>query len=181
MTPLDSLLPELKKTASILALRSYDIEAEDLFQEMCLVILEKAQSDPEFMEQKPNYIKGQAWFVGLRRLEKTYTYRRHIVRNSAAMRAIDSQALDLFESLSEVIEETDLSGQEPRQVETSLVRSWEMAEVFATLDAKNQTIVQGLFIGLEGREIAEEIGISPAAVSQRKKIIARLFEEAEVR
>jgi RNA polymerase sigma factor (sigma-70 family) len=148
---------------------SEDHTPEDLKQIMMVSIWEKALNDPSFLEESPSYIATFGGWMAGNAVSKEKTYRKHVV---SVGEENESDEDFLFEFV-------DLTG----NPEDLIVRKEIFAELYAdmrdVLTEDSQRIVLKLMSGFKAVEIAEETGVSRAAVSKRMKNVRKAVTKPE--
>lgn len=142
-------------------------EPGELMNDIFLVFLSRQVDDASFLEQKDAYLVCAAKFAALHAQEHYMTQRRHIT-SSPAVRNSEQDELegDWFEEM--------LPDESP-DPETAVMMREDLAETIKLarqLSPSNQKIVRLLLCGYGVNEIADMLGVSAPAISQRKKLIA---------
>jgi hypothetical protein len=150
---ISELTPKLASYSRFIGYQSPELTDEDIFQGMALSLIEKDQNDPAFCEQKDSYLKQCAFWEGMHLVEPTHAYDRHVQEESV-----------LFEQIP------DEAGDPARIAEDNELMS-EIIDLVSQMSAENIAIVKLFFLGYGTGEIASKMGISSAAVSQRKNTV----------
>ena len=139
----------LERIAWKIHYRSYPmVDGEDILSQMNLAIIERAESDPTFLDQQPGYItKAAAWAA------RTWC-RRELHGQNLQPNILDDETED-GQLMAETIAASD----------TDLDLTISVRDTVASLDDKLQMVAQMLMQGFKKREIAETLGVTPASVS----------------
>jgi len=165
-----SLFPRLNRIARYLAHPGLEYTADDLYQEMALTILDRSAGDSTFLDQRDGYLLQCASWDARNVAAKGRTYNRLVA--AEWFLAVRSAAADDGDEISllELFADPDLTPEE-HYLQTEQLE--ELAAAAASLSPSNQKIVGLIAIGYNWAEIADQLGVSRSAVSQRKNIIAR--------
>ena len=136
------------------------LDSADIQQEMALALLERDQVDPAFSVQEPSYLAWYATWQAKHAAGKARTYAGHI-------QPVDDAQMEII-LCGKSDEDDDPARIAEKQEEMEML----LAQV-ATLTPENQAVIRMTYLGYSTKEIAAELGISPPAVSQRKKTIRR--------
>lgn len=170
---LEEVLSKLEKRISQASYRysGYDLEPEDVRQNIILAIMEQADKDPEFLDQSPNYIyQAAVWRVRNNR-KAIQTRNRYISPAPISAMSIngdDDEPMDILE-----IYEDSTPNPEQETIETEKLN--QIIQAIRSLDDTHRKIVSMIYAGYKGCEIAEDMGISPSRVSQHKSHIRAHF------
>lgn len=147
-----------------------DYEPDDIVQNICVDILELHLRDHSFLDQNDSYVTMFSKWMTLNRNSKQRTYRKHVSRleDEYARENLDDSGWE------DVIAGQDLNPEEMMCQEESL--SEFLQDVFR-LSPDNRKILTLIFLGYQTREIAEMIGVSSPAISQRKNVIANALSK----
>ena len=174
---LSAITPTLNAVARKFA--SDEIPQEEVFQNMILGILEKADRSPEFLEVKAGYTEEQrnryvvnyaAW-IARAGICKQNVYHRYVGNLGDILVNPDPDDNDDDDPTE------NISG-DSINPEAALVQNEKAARIMDALKdlgPENQTIVMMTFRGYSNKEVAATLKISPAAVSQRRKQIREKF------
>lgn len=133
-------------------------DPEDLRQSFVLTFLERQACDPSFIEQKNAFQLIAAKWQALHSVTKEDTYRRHV---------------DILEE-----DQLELIPGEGNNPEDLIIESESAEEILAIVEhltSENQTVIRMIYLGYNESEIAQMLGISRPAVSQRKQTIRKAF------
>lgn len=147
-------------------IQSPELDADDLYQEMALAIVERDQRDPAFLDQQDAYLTQYGTWQAKHAAEKSYSYHGHVTQleDAAGMYCLLGDDPDA----------------DPVQAAETAETIDELLEMVQALDPKNQQVVRLLYCGYSESEIARELHISRPAVSQRKRTIARALAEHHI-
>ena len=124
------------------------IDGEDILAQMNLALIERAESDPTFLDQQPGYIsRAAAWAA------RTWC-RRELYGQKLQPNILDDETEDgqlVAEKFAADDQDLDLSV----SVRATLER----------LDDKLQIVAQMLMQGFKKKEIAEALDVTPSSVS----------------
>jgi RNA polymerase sigma factor (sigma-70 family) len=158
---IEKLEPRLRKLASSLARDAF--QADDMFQQACIRILNTCQpDDPE------NVLYKRARSAMMHVLTLEAIYNKVVGTEDNLTASGDPEDEDAI--VWEYFEADQVS---PEQ---ELIEHEELAGIFAAikqLSPENQTVVKMLAVGKSQAEIAKELGCSRSAMSQRMTGIAR--------
>jgi RNA polymerase sigma factor (sigma-70 family) len=164
---IESLSPRLQRKARVIAHKSDQVDVDDAYQDMVLSILERSEHSPDFVEQTDSYITQQAaWDAS------------HVARSGRIYRKYNAVPVEFTDDEGDTINLIDITP-DPTDVEAETLESLEMKSLAAAIKAlapDNRQVVIMLYQGYSNKEIAEKMGISPAAVSQRKGTIRKHLE-----
>ena len=150
-------------------LTSQDHTPDDLKQIMMISIWEKALAEPEFLEKSPSYIATFGGWMAGNAVSKEQTYRKHVL-------SVSEENENDEEYLFEFV---DVNG----NPEDLVVRLETFTELYndlcETLSEDSRKIVLKLMSGVQQVEIAEETGVSRAAVSKRMRNIRKAVTKPE--
>ncbi len=141
------------------------METDDVFQAMIEALLQHSTEDPAFVEQTDAYLCQYAKWQASHLLEKVQIYNKWVDEEKVSDDADDDDEFG-FEFITETPEDI---------VEEREARA-EMIKVIATLPTENQKIIQLLSIGYTKAEIADELGVSRPAISQRLAAIKQALQ-----
>ena len=139
--------------------------ADDLFQIMVEAIIVESEKKPEFIQQTDAYIVNFAVWTAKKKAQASRTYGKYVGEEKVFKTEEDDEASD-FDT------QTDPSlSPEELVVRREVYRDIE--KVIRTLSTENRKVVVMLFERYSQVEIAEALGITKAAVTQRKATIAK--------
>ena len=162
---LTRLLPDLQAIAGYIISPEYT--RDDLVQVMSEKIIERAQKDPTFLDQKDSYILTFATWRGKVAAGYGYTYNKYMGEEQV-IATEDGEESSSFDYIP---------GSDPSPEEITVQRE-EMAMLVARMKGFNRhdvQIVSMLYVGYTRAEIARELGITKSAITQRiSKIVQRI-------
>lgn len=164
------LLPAINRKAAFVG--SHTLTADDIAQEMALSILERAAKTPDLVNQKDAYILNAAYLHGgiNGARHERLCHEKHMAN---AMVASDSSYdEDDDYSFDEVV---PVSNTTP---EDEYLQFEGLFDTLNQLSLSNRKLVAMLYIGYSETEIAKALHISRPAVSQRKRVIAKVLAAA---
>jgi RNA polymerase sigma factor (sigma-70 family) len=167
---LDRLTPKLRSIAYRIAQGdpSGVLDPDDIFQEMAIVLLERSEKDPEFLNQKDAYILVTcAHNGGTHKVRSSRTHYHHYAYTTESTDDAFDDIIDLIPSREPSPEKQVIDLEEIRAISAA----------YLALTPENQQVVKLLYLGDRQTEVAAVMGITPAAISQRKQVIARTFAE----
>ena len=141
-----------------------ELSADDLYQQMCLKIIEKVSIDDNFLLQKDAYLCQYA-------LWKTMSYIKRI-RYSYADWHVEVE----IEDSDEVFYCNGRAGPEPSKA----VEVREVYDLLNNCPEDFQKLWQLLLEGYSYKEVSERTGLSPYSVGSRKKKLLRVLREAYI-
>lgn len=156
---LSSVSGRLKSIASRYA--SDHLEAEDIYQDMVVGLLEQAHKDPSFPKQTKSYICAKAGFLAMHAVRAKNIYRRYVESVSAKPQEADQVHIDSFTSQSI----------NPEKAVEQAEEAFRILDAIKRLSARDQAIVKMAYVGLSNAEIANKLGVSRAAITQRRAAI----------
>jgi RNA polymerase sigma factor (sigma-70 family) len=163
---IEKITPALARKAQYLANASPEHDANDLYQEGVLRVLERGESDPTFCEQKDQYVIWDAVHSGCKRAaRKSRTYGKYVEPEPKAY-SDEDEDIDWIETLADT----------SSNPEDQFIQSEELTRLsgaISTLSPENQKIIGMLYQGYSQNEIAATLGIGKSAVSQRKATIEK--------
>lgn len=133
--------------------------AEDVAQEMWFAILERAEREPAFMEQKPAYVMQYAKWRASNWLMRTGLMGAEDVE-------LDAPVGDEEATLADV-----LAGREVA-VERYVVSKVTLEDALLALDTTARGVMTGLLEGFGKLEIARLLKVSPATVTKASRRVA---------
>jgi len=147
-------------------------EWEDLYQIMLQKVLERNIVDPTFVEQTDAYILKYTEFMAKHAVKKASVYLRYVDEEGYEIDPEDSDddsnyALDLMVEREKIQQAIPAIENEVMHLELSE----KIVEGYETLSTENKKVAYMLYMGYKQTEIAESLGISKPAVSQRIKTI----------
>ena len=164
---IEKLTPTLSHKAQFLALASPEDDADDMFQEMVLQVIEHSEKDSNFCEQTDNYIIWDAVHTGGKgAARKSRTYGKYVDAEPQIAANDDDEDMGWVDSLA------DTSGN-PEELFIESEEIDNLSAAISALSPDNQRIVTMLYQGYNQNEISEALGIGKSAVSQRKATIER--------
>jgi RNA polymerase sigma factor (sigma-70 family) len=142
-----------------------ELTPEDSYQEMILAFLKKAGDDPTFIAQKDAYQVRYASWVAMQKAHAGNTYRKYVcsLEDLTAGENDDMDVFEVFPSNDGSVEDQVIANENAE----------EMNELISTLSPSNQTVIAMIYLGYSQVEIAEQLGVSKVAVSQRKATIRK--------
>jgi RNA polymerase sigma factor (sigma-70 family) len=157
-TTLETILPQIANIAKLFA--NGDIhEADDIASEACAYILKHG-----YENESPAYILQSVKWVAFGHIDSARSYEKYVASIEGTTATDDDDELDALEL-------TPDSAASPED----LIADREFAEAFseavATLDPKAQVIIRLLNDGNSFAEIANAMGVSRSAISQRMNTI----------
>ena len=154
---------KIKITSRKIAKRyNYEIDAEDVEQDMYLALVEAHDKDPEFSNVNSQwYAMQKAEWAGMEAARKQITYRKY----NAKEKYVNGDDDDDNDSISML----ELYPSKECTIEQYEMRDTLLSAI-AALDVTCQKIVAMLYQGFTQVEIAARLGMTPAAISQKKII-----------
>lgn len=137
------------------------IEQCDIEQEMAIALLERARRDEAFCEQASTYLAKLAEWRGLNAALRT---KGHV---DAAI-SLDTQEYAGQAEFAELIPDSTMSPEDSAVQAETIEELLEMVED----DPRGAQMVRMFYLGYSETEIAGELGVSQAAISQRKRKLA---------
>jgi RNA polymerase sigma factor (sigma-70 family) len=161
---LDALAPRLRRKASALQSGSPEHDADDLYQEMVLALLERAARSPAFADQADAYLLQYAEWTARHACEKSRTYTRIVGEDDdpAGSRPTTFDLLPAHEPSPEAA-----------CIHTEQIEA--LARAVSELAPRDQVIVKMIYLGHQEVDIARHLNVSKSAVSHRKRAIAQSF------
>ena len=159
------LTPTIRKIGYKLALTSPEHTSDDLFQVAMVGLIEKAENDTTFLEQKDGYILGKARLIMLQFCRSAQDYIKYV--DSPTPDPNPSNSNDVMDGI--VTPSCDL---ETQYIEAEKFR--ELAQITLSLSPDKQKIVSLIYQGYKLKDIANDTGVSYSCVKNRK---SRLFSE----
>jgi len=166
MTDLDETITAYARAVA----HKTDLEADDLLQEMRLAVLQRQAARPA---QKVNdaYEKRCAWFARSAALRHSYKHQQRV----APLLDETGEELPLYDP-NPTPEESLLEAERLAALQELLPK---IQAVIRSLTPANQRIVSLILLDLAGPgELPRASGLSPSAISHRKRQIRRAFEAA---
>lgn len=148
--------------------------ADDLYQQAVLTIIERAETNPEFLNQNDFYIVQAGVWAASHQVEKQQVIERHTWEDSGNNPEnwdceLGTDAVEVNDwSINELID--SIIDPEEAVIRSEHLRN--LIDAVRRLSPDNQAIVKMLGEGIPESKIAEALHISRPAVSQRKKTIA---------
>jgi len=161
-----SLLPRIQSTAKCLD-TAPDIELGDLVNNMCLRIMERAQSIPGSLEQKDAYLVIDAYYNTMHLRESAQVYRKY---NQSEMVVIEDEDEQDPVSFFETIATSEIN---PEDALVYSEMADEIRERVQQLSPECVELIRYSVSGLNDSQIAEKVGVSKAAISQRRITIRK--------
>lgn len=159
------LTPKIAGQARKYASSASGLDADDLYQNACLQLIEKTNDDDSILDQQDAFIlQAIKWNMGHDAL-KSRIYTKYV---EAEPRATNDEG-DEIDWLETLISD---NGNTP---EKQMIRKEQIEKLQAairTLSPDNQKVVEMLLEGHKQKEIAEALNITSPAVTQRKAYIA---------
>jgi RNA polymerase sigma factor (sigma-70 family) len=171
----EKLHARLQKKAEWLAHSSPEYDQDDLYQYMAQVIIEKANSHPEFLDQKDAYIVKYASWKASHLISHSITYLKY-VDDQEKMTPIDTRGrLDFnLEWNEDEVDNTPIANDlTPEQALIEAEAQAELLAVFDALSDESRDIITMLYQGFSKAEIALKMGVSKPAITQRVQTVAR--------
>lgn len=150
----------------------YQVEAEDLEQSMYASLLEQQAVEPDFdTKNTESYVMQKAEWAARQEARKQVTYRKYNAQEKYVKGDDDDDDDDDGNGGSSIFEiiptqEFTIERHEKRM---------EIVSAISALDATCQKIVAMLYEGFTQVEIAAKLGLTPAAISQKKRQIAAIM------
>lgn len=167
-----NLTPRLQRKARKYAASAPGQDADDIYQEMMLSLIERANEEPEFLDQTEAYITNHCEWTGGRHVAtKSRIYSKYVEAEPETTND-EGEAIDWVETL--IFD----NGNNPERQLLRKEQTAKLQEAIKTLGQDNQMVVKMLFEGRKQKEIAAAMHITPAAVSQRKTYIASQLRAA---
>ena len=179
-TRITDLTPRLMAYARFV--HSIQLDLPDVQQEMFLALLEKDRKQPAFASQTDAYLVRYALWMAQHAAEKTWTYDSHVARTVNQTReAHNGRAQPDRDYSSDEIIFYDLTpdpdAADPAEVTEQRETLEALLSAVQEMSPSNQTLVKMIYLGYSESEIAEHLGISRPAVTQRKATIARAVKK----
>jgi RNA polymerase sigma factor (sigma-70 family) len=146
---------------------------EDLYQTILKALLEREVKDPTFFQQTDAYINKYAMFSAKHAAKKARVYLNYVDEEGGEIDPEDSNEdtnsrLDLEASREKLIQ--SIARVEIEVMHTELADA--IVEGSKELSGDNLRVLYLLYLGYKQVEIAEVMGVSKPAISQRVKTIA---------
>lgn len=141
-----------------------DFDPEDILQTMKLALLERAEADPQFAEQTDYYLVQYAEWKAKNSAAASRTYRDYV---DEMPRIVDDDGEE--SSLLEILPDTS---QPPDEIYELHEAAQQVMEYIRSHYPDYVEMVELLYLGYSQNEIADALGVSKGAISQRKKKIA---------
>lgn len=163
---IESLTPRLQKLAEVYSQNTYQT-ADDLYQSMIVVLIERQAADPTFAEQSNSYIvdagRKAICLPAMRRagVESKHTFEEPVV--------FDGDADDNF------FETVAGPGINPEMAVINLEQALSLAEKIRSLSDREREVLTLTVKGVPAKTIAAGFGISPSAVTiYKNRAVAKL-------
>jgi len=168
---IEKISPKVRQIARIVANASPEHDADDIFQESVLWLLEQEEKDPSIVEQTDAYVIWGATTTGGKHAARaSRTYTKYVHSEPAVEQDEDEENIDWIETLAD-------NSNNPEEVFIENEEISHLAEAITQLTPANQKLVTMLYNGYSQNEIADALGISKGAVSQRKATVERQLAE----
>lgn len=158
LTRFESLYPHLTRISRHLA--SNDQNPDDVYQVMNLGVLERASSDPSFLDQKDAYILYYAKCCAKHWIRSA---RRKAVNPLPEADCEDTED-DSFDSVFFMMDDRAVDPEQKLILKETLER-------IKHLEVSNQKLCVMIYLGYSQNEIAETLGVDKSAISHRKETI----------
>lgn len=168
---IEKISPKVRHISQIVANASPEHDADDIFQESVLWLLEQAEKDPSIVEQTDAYVIWGATTTGGKHAARaSRTYTRYVQAEPRVENDDEDEDIEWIETLAD-----SSNDPEARFIENEEISA--LASAIAQLTPANQKLVTMLYNGFNQNEIADALGISKGAVSQRKATVERQLAE----
>lgn len=163
---INRLTDDLKAIAGYII--SPDHTRDDLFQIMVKVLIERAQREPDFINQKDAYILKYASWNVRNAANSARTYLR-IILPETIIKDDEGDEVSNFDFLKAPCEDP----------ESQIIRDEAIDSLIADLNklkGRDHAIVCLMYCGYSRTEIAKELGITKSAITQRARKIAEALK-----
>jgi RNA polymerase sigma factor (sigma-70 family) len=171
MTKLNTVLENLEERLNYASYRycASGLEPQDVKQNMVLAIIEQAEIEPDFLDQKPAYIFQKAvWKGAQRQIDYGVAYNKYV----GDLERRTDKLEEYIEPIELVVSEEPTPEQDALEKETLN----HLLTAIRDLEEKDQTIIAMTYQGYKGKEIAKKLGVTSATISQHRKAIRLQLE-----
>lgn len=160
------ILPALQVRLRCIASTLYPVD--ELVQHAVLKIYDRAEKDPEFIQQKNNYLIQYGYWMAMHCIEAGGTYNRF-------MGEIDPAGPDKSDEYKDIPPTWDIIPSDEPDPARAVEERETLNDLIATvrrMSPDNQIIVKMMYYGVPQAQIASKFNVTSQAIKQRKNTIA---------